>query len=214
MSKKKQFTLDRRRKIAETELAEYETEMASIDLAKAAAEYNLEASRDWHSGVFRLYGSVDSNTCVELEQMLSRWARLNEGSPITLYLYSPGGDMMAGWLLYDSLSTLRRQGHLVTIVVRGFAASMGAVLLQAADARVMGREALLMFHEASSLVGGKHSEIEDWQKFLKRINNRQYEVLAKRSKLSAKQIRDMAKRKDVWLDAKQAIEMGLVDSIG
>ena len=214
MSKKKKDSLDKRTRRAEAELAELEAIIRAMELDEQVREEQDRLERDWEHGVFRVYGELDSPLCVDLEAKISLWSRGHEGKPITLYLYSPGGDAMAGWLLYDSLHKLRKVGHHISIVVRGYAASMGAVLLQAADTRLMGKESWIMVHEPSSGAWGKQSELNDHAKFIKKVNDRMYAVLAKRSKLSAKEMRALSKRKDVWLDSAEALELGLVDAIG
>ena len=69
---------------------------------------------------------------------------------------------------------------------------MGAVLLQAADHRVIGADAQVMIHEVAAGAIGKISEMEDETKRLRRMNDRLFEILAERSSKTARQLRAMS----------------------
>ena len=194
--------------------SEADAERAVLELKTAKLKRKILKSQDYHYGVFRLYDVIDGATCVSLEMSMAEWARANPGKSITLYLHSPGGELMAGWLLYDALRTLSKQGHHVTVVVRGYAASMGAVLLQAGDTRLVGEESHLMVHEVSYGVQGKMSDHEDTTKTIAAMNKRLFKVLAQRSTLSAKQLLAKVQRRDVWMDSNEAVSLGLADAIG
>jgi len=77
------------------------------------------------------------NDCID---MLNYWHRTKPECPMEIVFYSPGGEVMSGMRLFDHIRWLSSQGHYMTTVAMGYAASMGGVLLQAGDKRVMGRE--------------------------------------------------------------------------
>jgi ATP-dependent protease ClpP protease subunit len=111
--------------------------------------------------------------------------------------------------------SLREDGIKVTTAVLGMAASMAGVLLQAGDERVVGPNAHILIHEVNvDSMGGKVSALEDETKFLRRLNVRSYEILAARAKLKVAAIETRAKRRDWWLTAEEAVELGFADRIG
>lgn len=187
-------------------------ELEVADLARDDANISAAANTN---RVYNFIGSVNGQSVKDCMLTLGRWTRRDPGQPITLIFNSPGGSVIDGLALYDDLLALRtdRDTHIVTIA-RGMAASMGGILLQAGDERVMGKNAHLLIHEVSSLGIGKLSEMEDELQFCKKLQSRLLEILAERSTLTTKQIERRWKRKDWWLNADETLELGFADRIG
>lgn len=163
---------------------------------------------------YRFYDSVDALTCEAAIEKLDFWSRREPGKDIQIEFNSPGGSVIHGLALYDFIQELRRRGHYITTLTRGMAASMGGILLQAGDKRVMDENAHILIHEVSSLGVGKLSEVEDEVRFMKLLwEQRLVRILAQRSTLSAKQIINKAARKDWWFGADDALELGFVDEV-
>jgi ATP-dependent protease ClpP protease subunit len=126
--------------------------------------------------------------------------------------------------LFDFIMELRRENHYITTAARGYAASMGGILLQAGSKRVMGKEAYILIHEVSTWAGGKVGEIEDEYLFLKKISERVVGIFADRAKeagangtaskpITKAQIEKNWNRKDWWLDSAEALRLGIVDEL-
>ena len=90
---------------------------------------------------------------------------------------------------------------------------MGSILLQAGDERIMGENSYVMLHEVSYWTGGKTSAHEDELAFVNLLQDRLINILCARSKLTPKVLKEMWRKKDVWIDAKKSMKLGLVDSI-
>ena len=90
---------------------------------------------------------------------------------------------------------------------------MAGVLLQAGDVRWVGQQAWVMIHRAAFGASGKTFEIEDEVRFTQRLEGRILDIFTSRSKLSKAKIKRNWDRKDWWISADEAIEMGLVDEI-
>jgi ATP-dependent protease ClpP protease subunit len=101
------------------------------------------------------------------------------------------------------------------MVCRGYAASMGGILLQAGDVRVCGPESYILIHEISSGAVGKIGDLEDEVEFVKMIQKRVNDIFVARSggKVTATKLRNMYRRKDFWLDSTKALALGIVDEI-
>ena len=210
--------LEARKLKAETEQQEYETEQELIRLRRLKRETKKAKAYDpERKGVFNFCDQVSEGSCLLFADRLESWARLNPGKPITIYLSTPGGSVLSGFGLYDTIRSLSKRGHHVTTVVRGYAASFGAVLLQAGDVRIVGPESRVMLHEVSSMAWGKLHEVKDQVGFMKELNQRVFDLIAERADKedqTGAELYKWAKAKDRWLTASACIDRGFADEIG
>jgi ATP-dependent Clp protease protease subunit len=136
--------------------------------------------------------------------------------PITLYINSAGGNVTDGLAIHDSVRQIVRRGIEVTIVVQGMAYSMGSVVLQAASEgrRLALPHSWIMIHEPAKWAGWQStSAAAQHLDRLKQMQGQIYEILAKRSGRPLQKIIRDTKRTDFYLDAKRALEYGLIDAI-
>ena len=130
---------------------------------------------------------------------------------IQIYLNTPGGSVYAGLGIYDTMQYIAPD---VATICTGMAASMGAVLLCAgADGK---RTALthsrVMVHQPMGGASGQASDIEITAIEIQKLKKELYEIIAKHSKRTYKQIWKDADR-DYWLTSKEAKEYGMIDEI-
>jgi ATP-dependent protease ClpP protease subunit len=83
----------------------------------------------------------------------------------------------------------------------------------AADERVLTPRCHIGLHEVSSTLAGTLSIQEDGVRFAKSLQDKIVELLCERSTLTPTKLKNMWSRKDVWIDAKEALKMGLIDRI-
>jgi len=86
--------------------------------------------------------------------------------PITIIMNNPGGDWYHGMAIFDSIKT--SQSH-CTIVVHGYAMSMGSIILQAADSRIMMPNSRFMIHYGTDGTYNHAKISEKWADEGKRI---------------------------------------------
>ena len=191
-----------------------------LDREREEYKYAQEQADDEHNRVYRLQGGIDSASVKTTINKLWTWSRQDPGCDIDLVFTSPGGSVIDGMALYDTIIELRSLGHHIRTVTRGYAASMAGILLQAGSERQMGAEAWLLIHEASFGAVGSYGDIEDIYDWVTRIQDRILDIFAERSAacnpekpLSKKQIKDRWHRKDWWLSSQQALEHGFIDAI-
>lgn len=217
--------LDLQRKKRDEENA---VEAAKLDLrakraAAAKAELDLETARraasrdkatDADAREYTFFDGVDWETCktglIELNKISRRFPK----EPLTVTLNSPGGSVLAGLALYDHIRELAARGHHMTVKVRGMAASMGGILLQAGDTRIVGEEAMVLIHEVSSGTSGPVSHMQDRIDFSKQLWEKLAKILAKRSRLTVEEIKQKCFKFDWWLSAEEAVKLGFADKIG
>jgi ATP-dependent Clp protease protease subunit len=205
--------LERDKLVAETESYRIEAEKSAFELERsraAAAETDASEARN---NIFTFYSDVNEMTVAMCMQHLGLYTRKDPGSPIEIVFNSPGGYVLDGLALYDYIQHLRTRGHRVTTVGIGMAASMGGVLLQAGDHRVMHVNGFMLIHEVSTIAYGKTSEIKDQQKFNERLQARLLDILSERSTLSKAQIRNRWKKTDWWIGAEECLQYGFVDEV-
>ncbi|BEP16340.1 hypothetical protein acdb102_46510 [Acidothermaceae bacterium B102] len=196
-----------------------ETRKAVTDAAKADVELDEARRRDQDSRaeagrtlVYTFYAEVGEESVRAAMQTLAAWSRRDPGAAITVVLNSPGGRVLDGLALYDFLLRLRHEGHHLRIEVLGRAASMGGILLQAADERIIGPNAFVLIHEVSGGAEGRSSDLGDAVAFHALLEGRLLAILAERSTMTVRQIRTRWQRKDWWLSADEAVALGFADA--
>jgi ATP-dependent Clp endopeptidase proteolytic subunit ClpP len=206
-------TLAEQRAWAEIRKLQLETERTVLELAALRRRERDVVADPSEAHVYTFYSAVDAESVQQCMAELGQWSRRDPGSPITVVFNSPGGSALDGLALFDYLRRLRSTGHLVTTMALGRAASMGAVLLQAGDRRVVGENSFLLIHEVSNHTTGKVSEMEDGVEFTRRLQKRLLAILAGRSTLTEQQIARRWTRNEWWLDAGEAVALGLADEV-
>jgi len=162
-----------------------------------------------------LIGDIEKDTARGVIERLRELA--NDGNrPMTLYVNSAGGNVTDGLAIHDAIREIVDRAIEVTIVVQGMAYSMGSVVLQAASPgrRLSYPHSWIMIHEPAKWAGWQStSAAAQHLDRLKQMQAQIYQILATRSgKPLQKIIRD-TKRTDFYLDAKKALEYGLIDGI-
>lgn len=198
---------------ARARTAEAEAWKAELEREKAEETRRKELAGNEYHHVYYFKGGVDTNSAEACAKQLQYWQRTEPGCPVEIVFFSPGGSVIAGMALYDCIQQLRAAGHHVTTSTIGFAASMGGILLQAGDVRIMGRESYILIHEVATAMIGKIAEIEDEVEFVRKIQSRVLDIFASRSKLTKAQLQRRWRRKDWWIDSTEALKLGLVDEV-
>lgn len=129
---------------------------------------------------------------------------------ITIYLNSGGGCWFNGMAIYDAITLCPCQ---VTAYVVGSAMSMGSIILQAADTRVIYPNATVMVHDGyESLSEALPQSFQNWADYSKKTRQKMYRIYAERSGRPVSFWRKKCAA-DLILTAQEAKEFGLVDSI-
>jgi len=189
--------------------AERAEQIAEIELAK----HRLYHASDHEHRTIRFLGQVTSNSVKGTVEKLVTFHRIDPGCEVTMIIDSPGGGIIEGFHLFDTMLWMRAKGHHITTIANGMAASMGGVLMQAGSKRIMTPQASMLIHEAQFAAMGTFGEVEDEVNYVKMLQDRILGILAERSTLSKGQIRRKWKRKNWWLMAEEALELGFVDAI-
>jgi ATP-dependent Clp endopeptidase proteolytic subunit ClpP len=195
---------------AEIRKLQVDTERALVEL-DAFRKKEADSAAEEGRRTYTFYSRVEEDSVRACMATLASWSSKAPGAPLTVVFNSPGGAVHDGLALFDFLRHLRANGHHLTTLALGRAASMGAVLLQAGDRRVVGANAFVMLHEVSNGSSGKVSELEESIELSKRLQKRLLQILAERSTLTVQQIQRKWTRRDWWLDADDAVALGFAD---
>lgn len=158
--------------------------------------------------VFR--GVVDSGTVSKAQSdLLALHLTLPKGEPVYLFLDTPGGDIEAGMDFINFAKSLNREVKTIT----SFAASMGFMMAQQLDERLILPGGILMAHRAHiGLEGQIPGEFNTRSDFFLKLITREEEIVAKRLKLShsnyAKLIHD-----EYWVHGSDAVEQKAADKV-
>ena len=161
--------------------------------------------------VLRINGVIAEESWLDDEITPTLFAsELNAGSgPVTIWLNSPGGDVVAAARIYNML--LDYPGK-VTVNIDGIAASAASVIAMAASTVAMSPVSMLMIHNPATLAMGDKTELSRALDMLESvkdsiINAYQLKTGLSRAKLS--KLMDM----ETWMDARAAIDLGFADEL-
>lgn len=193
---------------AEIAAIEINTQKARLELLEKFEAYETRTSR-----VFRFTDDVGNETVLAAVEWLDRMVE-DVDKPATVAFSSFGGSCFDGLALFDAMEAARDVGLDLTTVCSGYTASMASVLMQAGTTRLATPHAWFHIHEpATSLWHGKTSEFRDETRVMEGLWAQDLAIFAKRSHLTAAQLRRRFERKEEWLTATEALELGLIDDI-
>jgi ATP-dependent Clp protease protease subunit len=138
-----------------------------------------------------------------------------KNEPITIIMNNPGGDYYHGMAIYDAIKAC--QSH-VTIKVFGYGMSMGALILQAADTRVIAPNAKVMIHYGYTELPSNHPKINKrWVEELDKTNKDFEDILLekmleKNSKITREEVQKMLDF-DTIFNSKETVDIGLADEV-
>jgi ATP-dependent Clp protease, protease subunit len=158
-----------------------------------------------------LNGEVNDQTANLVVAQLLFLESENPDKDISFYINSPGGAVTAGMSIYDTMQFIKPD---VATLCVGQAASMGAVLLAAGTAgkRYCLPHSSVMIHQPLGGFQGQASDIEIHARHTVKIKEQLNRVIAKHTNKKYEEVVNDTDR-DNFLDAKQALEYGIVDGI-
>jgi ATP-dependent Clp protease protease subunit len=139
---------------------------------------------------------------------------LNREDPereIQMYINSPGGEIYSGLAVYDTMQMISNP---ISTVAVGVTASFGTVLLTAGTKgrRYALPNATIHLHQPLGGAQGQATDIEIQTKQILRLRTLLNNILVKHTGKSMEVIKQDTER-DFYLEAKQAVEYGLVDQV-
>ena len=135
----------------------------------------------------------------------------NPDEDISLYINSPGGSVLDGMAIYDTMQLIKPD---VATICIGKAASMGAVLLSGGTRgkRYCTRNSTVLIHQVMGGIQGSASDIEITAQEILRLRERLNTILSENCSQPFDKVSRDSDR-DYWMDAEAAVEYGIVDHV-
>jgi ATP-dependent Clp protease protease subunit len=157
-----------------------------------------------------LSGEIDKESSERFIRQLLLLESLGS-EPITILIDSPGGDVDAGYAIFDMIRFVVAP---VRIVGMGLVASAAALILLAVpkDRRLGLPNSHYLIHQPLSGIRGVATEIEIHARELEKTRDRVNQVIADETGQSIERVRKDTDR-DFWMNAEEAITYGLISRV-
>ncbi len=167
---------------------------------------------DYEDSVIFINDEINDNTLtdfiIRMRSLLQH--RKDKSAPVNLMINSPGGDIYEMFGIIDYIESLDVK---VNTICRGRAMSAAAVILTCGTGtRMMSKRSTVMFHQSSSFMGGKMSDITAYLDNIKSLEVLIYNMLAEKTKKDAAWWKEKM-RNDMFLTADELLEIGVIDQI-
>jgi ATP-dependent Clp protease protease subunit len=130
---------------------------------------------------------------------------------IQVLLSTYGGSVYDGLSLYDAIKGSKTE---VDVTCFGKIMSMGIIIMLATKNRRAYRNTTFMIHEMSSISIGKVADMEDELNETKRLNKILFDIIKNETEITKKKLDEIyEKKKDWFLTAEEALELGLITEI-
>lgn len=158
-----------------------------------------------------LNGEINDSTAnIVVAQLLHLQAE-DPNADITMYINSPGGSIMDGLAIYDTMNFISCD---VSTVCVGLCASMASIILSsgAKGKRYALENSEILIHQASSRTQGTVADMTIDMQHTIRMNEKTKNILVKNTNQSYEKISNDINR-DYWMPSEQAVQYGLVDKV-
>lgn len=184
--------------------------VAGIDAANGQCWYEIRALAAGRVEIF-LY-DVIGGWGITAQQFVSdcKEAGVFEASAVDLHIHSPGGDVMQGFAIFNTLSRLKAK---LDIWVDGVAASMASMIVCLPGATVhMPENAWLMVHKPWGGIAGDSDDMRDYADWLDRNEALMLSAYMNKTGLGQEELEAMLKA-ETWLTGAEAVEKGFADTL-
>jgi ATP-dependent Clp protease protease subunit len=167
---------------------------------------------DYNDSIIFLNDEINDHTLTDLiirmRSLLQN--REDKTAPVNLMINSPGGDVHEMLGIIDYIESLEVK---VNTICRGRAFSAAAIILACGTGtRMMSKRSTVMFHQSSSFLGGKMSDITAYLDNVKNLEKSIYDILADKTNKDQSWWKDNMKS-DLYLTAEQLKEYNVIYTI-
>lgn len=139
------------------------------------------------------------------------WLDQQSDKPINMYINSPGGSVIDGLQLIDTMNFINAP---ISTTCLGMAASMGAVILSCGEKgkRFVLPHSRVMIHQVSSGMSGTFSDMKIEFEQTERCKKDIYNILAQNIGKSYEEIETLCDRNN-WFIGSEAVDLGIADEV-
>ncbi len=154
---------------------------------------------------------IDDYTANTLQAQLLYLDFSEPDRDITIYINSPGGSVVAGLGIYDTMQFITSS---VSTTCTGMAASMAAVLLVSGEEgkRFALPHSRVMIHQPLGGVQGQASDIEIEAREIQKYKKELYTIIANHSHTPYEKVWADSDR-NYWMNAEEAKAYGMIDEV-
>jgi len=170
---------------------------------------DLMSERFLKTRTILLNGEVDKDLSEKVIRLLLLLESISS-DPITILIDSPGGDVYAGFSIFDMIRFIKAP---VRIVGMGLIASAAALILLAVpkERRYGLPNSSYLIHQPLSGIQGVATEIEIHARELEKTKERLNEIIAEATGQSLERVSRDTDR-DYWMNSKEAVAYGLIET--
>ncbi len=157
-----------------------------------------------------LSGEIDKESAEKVIKQLLILEAEND-DPIRVFINSPGGDVDAGFAIYDMVRFIKNEVYMIGM---GLIASAATLVLLAvpAEHRIALPNSSYLIHQPMSRMEGVATDIEIYTKQLERTRDRLNTIISEQTGQPIDVVKKDTDR-DYWLDAQEALSYGLISKI-
>lgn len=150
---------------------------------------------------------------IDIKSFRDELNKLESNNDLIIHMNSVGGSVFEGWAIANAIREESKKRNTVCII-EGLSASIATAIAIACNEVHIYSNALMMIHNSSTFVYGSKEDLLKQIEVLSSIDNQLAEAYATKSnsKYDKEHFLSLMKE-ETWLNADEAIELGLVDSI-
>lgn len=158
-----------------------------------------------------LGGGVDDHSAGLIIAQLLHLEQEDPKKDIHFYINSPGGDVMAGLAIYDTMKHLSCDINTYSI---GVSASMGAIILSGGTKgkRFALPHSRIMIHQPHGGMNGQVTDLEITLNLYNKLKEESVVIISENTGKSLKQVTQDMER-DNWMTADEAVKYGIIDKV-
>lgn len=186
-------------------------------LPESQQEYSSQLTEGTYPLMVTFYSPITIESCLALTTYLktldskSKQLQLQYGHvfPIRLHIQSNGGMLIPTFYVCDVIKELETPVH---VYIDGFVASAASLIAICGDKRFMTKHSFMLIHQLQSQSSGRLNEMKDEISNLDFFNNNAKDIYFENSNISETTL-DKLLSDELWIDAQQCLQMGLIDEI-
>lgn len=182
--------------------------VAKSTSADELLQYVVENGADMERRMIYLFHEIDEKTARKIVATIHHMDGTD--GEITIVMHTMGGAIDDGLAIYDAVRFARNE---VMIIGTGSILSMGSVILQAGDRRMLTENAQVMIHQPGIDPGhGTLHDVRVTTAQMERWHAQLRDILAGRVKMTRDEL-EKAMRDETWYTAEEAVRRGFADDI-
>uniref|UniRef100_A0AB39JDS2 Atp-Dependent Clp Protease, Proteolytic Subunit n=1 Tax=Florenciella sp. virus SA2 TaxID=3240092 RepID=A0AB39JDS2_9VIRU len=188
-----------------------------IENSKELATTEPSGSSDEYPLSLTFYSPITIESCVALTTYLkqldikSKKLQIEYGQtfPIKLHMQSGGGMLMPTFYVCDLIKQLDTPVH---IYIDGFVASAASLISVCGSKRFMTKHSFMLIHQLQAESSGRLNEMKDEITNLDFFMDNAKDIYYKNSNISQTTLDNLLSN-ELWINAEQCLQLGLVDEI-